>query len=155
MLHRTSVTETFTKRWTAPQPATPFPPAYRRQPLRHCSYNVLAVTSTVCATPPNPVIVTRQDRIAINAKISYSLFYSHIRRNVFLNFFPPGKIADGVTAAIQTAVPPRALDFRLVFAHFLSGARVGEITGWLGGAHPKLDSHPTSPSNLKIIVGLE
>src|SRR5882672_2300684 len=40
------------------------------------SYNVLAVTSTLCPTPSKSNIVIRQDRITINAKYHIRLFFA-------------------------------------------------------------------------------
>jgi len=65
---RTSVTDTFTNPMDCSTPATHSRPRIAANPCATASYNVLAVTSTVCATPSKSCIVTRQDRIAINAK---------------------------------------------------------------------------------------
>jgi hypothetical protein len=55
-----------------------FTPANRRHPcVGHCLYNVLAVASTLCATPSESYIVTRQDRIAINRKLFASFRFLH------------------------------------------------------------------------------
>src|SRR6267154_1875694 len=75
---RTSVTDTFTNPMDCSTPATHSRPRIAANPCATASYNVLAVTSTVCATPSKSCIVTRQDRIAINAKYHIRLLFDAI-----------------------------------------------------------------------------
>jgi hypothetical protein len=73
---RTLATETLTTFSPWAIPATHSLPLMAASPWATASYNVAAVTSTVCDTPSMSLIVTRQDRIAIARKYHIRLFFA-------------------------------------------------------------------------------
>src|SRR5437016_4620905 len=100
-----SATETLTTLSPWAIPATHSLPRIAASPWATASYNVAAVTSTVCETPSVSWIVTRQDRTDIGARYHIRLFFAILQEHK-LNEIPA---LDCATKTSQTHITSSTL----------------------------------------------
>jgi len=131
MLHRTSVTETFTKPMTgAPHPATHSRPRIAANPCATASSQRARRNFHRMRHSIQILYRTRQDRIAHKRKISYSLFIRYTEK-WFPEFFShPEKYGWRYGSHPKRAVPPAPLTFACI-RPILEAAR-GRNTGLVG-----------------------